>query len=80
MKIFKKTLKNFENSQNQLFDAIIYGIMHYRYIGEVQITKEKILEVLGEESFYDLKEIEDEILLDRTFFGYFDRCFKLNNF
>ena len=25
---FKKTLKNFEGSENQLFDAVIYGIMH----------------------------------------------------
>ena len=28
--------------------------------------------------FNDLKDIEDEILLDRTLFGYFDRCFTLN--
>ena len=25
---FKKTLKNFEGSENQLFDAVIYAIMH----------------------------------------------------
>ena len=53
---FKKTLKNFKNSKNQLFDAVIYGIMYYR-CGSEQIVREKIIEVLGENLFNDLKEI-----------------------
>ena len=28
--------------------------------------------------FNDLKEIEEEVKLDRTLSGFFDRCFKLN--
>ena len=28
--------------------------------------------------FNDLKKIEEEVKLDRTLFGFFDRCFKLN--
>ena len=51
--------------------------MYYRCCSE-QIVQEKIIEVLGESLFNDLKEIEEEIKLDRTLFGYFDRCFKLN--
>ena len=43
---FKKTLKNFEGSENQLFDAVIYGIMHYKCDGK-PIVKEKIVEVFG---------------------------------
>ena len=74
---FKKTLKNFKDSKNQLFDAVIYGIMYHKCNGE-QVVKEKIIEVLGENLFNDLKEIEGEVELDRTLFGYFDRCFKLN--
>ena len=72
---FKKTLKIFEGGQNQLFDAVIYGIMHYRCDGE-PIVREKIVEVFGGNLFNDLKEIEEEIKLDRTLFGYFDRSFK----
>ena len=56
IKKFKKTLKNFKNSKNQLFDAVIYGIMYYRCSSE-QIVQEKIIEVLGENLFNDLKEI-----------------------
>ena len=74
---FKKTLKNFEGSENQLLHAVIYGIMHYRCDGEPRV-KEKIVEILGEILFNDLKEIKEEIKLDRTLFGFFDRCFKLN--
>ena len=51
--------------------------MYCRY-GTGQIVQEKIIKVLGENLFNDLKEIEKEIKLDRTLFGYFDRCFKLN--
>ena len=51
--------------------------MYYR-CGSEQIVQEKIIEVLGENLFNDLKEAEEEIKLDRTLFGYFDRCFKLN--
>ena len=41
-------------------------------------VREKIVEVLGGNFFNELKEIEEEKKLDRTLFGYFDRCFKLN--
>ena len=74
---FTKALKNFEGSENQLLDAVIYGIMYHRY-GDEPIAREKIFEVLGENLFNDLKEIDGEIKLDRTLFAYFDRCFKLN--
>ena len=77
IKKFKKTLKKFDGGRNQLFDAVIYGIMYYRCDGE-PIVREKIVEVLGENLFNNLKEIEEEIKLDRTLCGYFDRSFKLN--
>ena len=60
IKKFKKTFKNFKDSKNQLFDAAIYGIMYYRS-GSEQIVQEKIIEVLGENLFNELKEIEEEI-------------------
>ena len=46
IKKFKKILKNFEGSENQLFDAAIYGIMHHRCC-DGPIVREKIVEVLG---------------------------------
>ena len=64
---FEKTLKNFEGSENQLLNAVIQGIIHYRCDGE-QIVKEKIVEVLGGNLFNDLKKIEEEVKLDITLF------------
>ena len=51
--------------------------MYYRCDGEPTV-REKIVDVLGENLFNDLKEIEEEIKLDRMLCGYFDRSFKLN--
>ena len=51
--------------------------MHCRCDGK-PLVKEKIVEVLGENLCNDLKEIEKEIKLYRTLFGFFDRCFRLN--
>ena len=50
--------------------------MYYRS-GSEQIVQEEIIKVLGKNLFNNLKEIEEEIKLDRTLFGYSDRCFKL---
>ena len=74
---FNKTLKYFEGSENQFFDAIIYDIMFYKSNDEI-IDKNKITEVVGEDFYNDLLEIKDEIKLDRTLFGHFDRCFIVN--
>ena len=73
---FNKTLKNFEGSENQFFDAIIYGIMFCKSNGEI-IDKNKIAEEVGEDFYNDLLEIKDEIKLDRTLFGYLTDVFLL---
>ena len=39
---------------------------------------DKIKEVLGYNFYNHLLEIKDNNKLDRTIFGYFDRCFKAN--
>ena len=60
---FKKTSKIFEESENQFFDAIIYGIMFSKSNSET-INKNKITEVIAEDFYHDLLEIKDEIKLD----------------
>ena len=42
------------------------------------IDKSKIKEVLGNDFYDDLLEIKIDIKLDRTIFGYFDKCFLAN--
>ena len=77
IKKFKETLKNFDHSENSFFDTIIYGAMFYKSDGKV-IDKNKVRDVLEDDFYNDLCEIKDDIKLDRTIFGYFDRCFQAN--
>ena len=77
VKKFKGTLKNFKDSENSFFDALIYSLMFCESEGEI-IDKNKIEEVLGDDFYNDLLEIKDEVKLDRTIFGYVNRCFQVN--
>ena len=77
LKNFKRTLKNFNDSDNSFFDAIIYSIMFYKSEGKI-LKKSKIAEVLGSNFHNELLEIKDEGKLDRTIFAYFDTCFRVN--
>ena len=43
------------------------------------LQKVKIAEVLSSDFYNELIEIKDEIKLDRTTFGYFNQCFKVND-
>ena len=51
--------------------------MFYKSEGKI-IDRDKINEVLGHNFYNHLLEIKDNIKLDRTIFGYFDRCFPAN--
>ena len=74
---FKKTLKRFESEsiENRLFCSLIYGLMF-------QKTKKTDLdlakEILEADFFLQLKEIEPDVMLDHTIFGFFERCTKMN--
>ena len=74
----KKTLLSFDDVENHLFYAVVYGLM-YKKTDKVQLIKrENAQEVLGDRSFFELKEIEDSTMLDKSLFGYFSRCFAIN--
>lgn len=51
--------------------------MHFK-TKERPIKFESIIDVLVRKNFLKLKEIEQEIMLDYTHFGFFDRCMKVN--
>ena len=53
----------------------------YRGLTETDMIKPekiKVSEILGEDLYEDILEIKDEIQLDKTLFGFFNRCFKVN--
>ena len=45
IKKFNETLKNFEESQNQVFDAVIYGLMFLKTNDKSQIRKSNMLNI-----------------------------------
>ena len=69
-------MKKFDDGKNSFFDAVIYIAMFYKSEGKT-IDKDKAKERIGNDFHNDLLEIKDEIKLDRTIFGCFDRCFEL---
>ena len=77
VKKFKETLKIFDDSDSPFFDSIIYGLMFYLTEGK-NIDKNKAKEVIGNEFYLELLEIKDDIKLDKMLFGYFNRCFMVN--
>ena len=77
VKKFKDTLQNFKNSDNPFFDSILYGIMFKRPEGKI-LKKDKANDVLGKNFYEELLEIKDDTQLDKTLFGFFDRCFLVN--
>ena len=54
---------SFPDVENQLFFTVIYGLMFKKNEKE-QIRKDNAPEVLGDELFFDLKEIEVQSMLD----------------
>ena len=67
----------FENVENHLFFSVVYGLMFYK--GEkTNIDKTDTQNVFGDDLYFDLKEIESESFLDKTMFGLFERCHKIN--
>ena len=42
------------------------------------LEKDKASDVLGKNFYEELLEMKDDIQLDKTFFGFFDRCFLVN--
>ena len=48
------------------------------YKGQTEPDREKAQEVLGDDLYFELLRIKPETLLDKTLFGFFDRCLKIN--
>ena len=70
---FKKTLLKFDEVENHLLFAVIYGIMYHKTDTE-NIKKEDAQEILGNDLYFDLLEIEPNTLLDKSLFSFFQRC------
>ena len=45
---------------------------------QTKLDKRDAQKILGDEFYFDLKEIESETLLDKTLFCFFERSYKIN--
>ena len=77
LKNSRKKKKKFENSDNPFFDSIVYGVMYHKIEGKI-LDKDKKKDVLKNDFYNILIETKNDTQLDRTIFGYFDRCFLVN--
>ena len=77
VKKFKDTLQNLKNTGNPFFDSIVYGVMFRISDGKV-FEQNKVNDVLEKYFYEELLQIKDNIQLDKTLFGFFNRCFLAN--
>ena len=72
-----ETFQNFDGEGgNSFFDSVIYGLMSRKIEGKEKPGRAK--EVPGEKNYEELVEIKEEIKLDRRAFGFFNKCFLVN--
>ena len=74
VKKYKGRLQNFENTDNPFFDSKIYGVK-FRISKRKDLEKNKAKNAIGKDFCEELLEIKDDIELDKTLFGFFNRCF-----
>ena len=78
---FLKSLLSFENVENHLFFSVIYGLMYYKQENDNLKSisdKKDAQKILCDDLYFDLIDIEPETMLDKTLFGFFERCYKIN--
>ena len=78
---FLKSLLKFEGVNNHIFFPVIYDLIFYRQENDglqTKLDKKDVQKVLGDELYFDFKEIESETILDKTLFGFFERWYKIN--
>ena len=75
--IFENSFLRFGDVENELFYAVLYGIMYCKLSGlsvELQFAER----VLGSELFIELKKTKKSTVLDLSIFVFFDRCQVIN--
>ena len=56
------------------------SLMHKKAEGKEKLLLEKVKDILGRKLYNELSEIKEEKKLDRTVFGFFNKCFLMNQF
>lgn len=78
---FKRTLLYFRPGTaepNSFFSSVVYELA-YLPKNEKPLNFLSATNIIGQDKFLKLKEIEKDIILCYTQFGYFNRCVKLNS-
>ena len=75
---FKKTLQRFINKsiESHFFYSVVYGLISQKT--EKKTNFDQFKEILGHNFYLALEEIEPDVMLDHTIFGFFERCSIMN--
>ena len=78
---FKKSLQCFiPEQENQFFYAVVYRLMYHKIkdspISNISIDDAE--KTLWREFYFELQKIKSDVMLDYTFFGFFDWCRIMN--
>ena len=78
---FKKLLSFFgdTNKENSFFDSIIYGLLFKLTKGK-SLVRDKVESVLGREFYNDICKVKDQLRLDTSMYGFFDKCALMNEY
>ena len=75
---FKTSLLRFENADNPLFYAVLYGLMFIKSKQQQNFQVENAEKIIGRDLLIKLKTIEKSTMLDFSILGFFDRCKTIN--
>ena len=75
--IFENSFLRFGDVDNQLFYAVLYGIMYCK-LSRLSVELQFAERVLGSELFIELKKTKKSTVLDLSIFVFFDRCQVIN--
>lgn len=77
---FKESKMTLQNLEGKYFfqHSIIYDLMYKTLDGKEKPRPKIAKEIFGEKIYEELPEIKEEIKLDRSVFGFFNKCFLVN--
>ena len=72
------TPENRETVKFNFFGSEKSSLMHKKTLGKQKALLEKIKDIIERKLYDELSEIKEEIKLDKSVFGFFDKCFLMN--
>ena len=73
-----QNLESLQNLTNLMILKKVQKNLRKSYLA-LKMWKKDAQKILGDDLYFDLKGIESETMLDKTLFGFFESCYKINS-